>query len=98
MTTRHQEHLDDIIRRLERRVQALERALQIKPGEIALVIGNSSLTMKNNTAILESKNVQLMSEVLITQRSQSIYVESEGKIHLTANGDIVLKGANIIQN
>ena len=98
MTTRHQEHLDDIIRRLERRVQALERALQIKPGEIALVIGNSSLTMKNNTAILESKNVQLMSEVLITQRSQSIYVESEGKIHLTANGDIVLKGAKIIQN
>ena len=99
MTQRFPLQPDHTLRELEFRVQLLEAALHITPGKkIVLEYGDTKLTMSENEIVLAAKKIILKAEVEIVQDSNEVLVKASGGIQLKAGGNLVLKGAKIIEN
>lgn len=71
------------LQKLEARVTALERALEVSSSALRLRLGTSLLQLTPNSVTLQGDQVTM---------------SSSGKINIKASGDLVLKGSKIVEN
>jgi hypothetical protein len=76
--------LATVLRVLWAEVERLERSVTIRDNEITLKMRDASIVLKSDGSVVIS--------------GKEITVESSGRINVKASGDLVLKGARVLEN